>query len=89
MTLDEGSTSAEAKSVLLRGVATLETVDGIPDEYIAAQRKSLDAEQTDAFRRAVEATYDQMVRISIQPRWARFYDFGAGRLPAFLAELVS
>jgi hypothetical protein len=29
-----------------------------------------------------------MARISIEPRWARFYDFGAGRLPAFLSELV-
>lgn len=89
VTIDEGSTPAEAKSVLVRGVATLETVDGIPDEYLAGSRKSLDAEQAEAFKRAVEATYDQMVRISIEPRWARFYDFGAGRLPAFLAELVS
>ena len=89
VTIDEASTPADAKSVLVRGVATLETVDGIPDEYLAGSTKSLDAEQAEAFKRAVEATYDQMVRISIEPRWARFYDFGAGRLPAFLAELVS
>jgi hypothetical protein len=31
--------------------------------------------------------YKQMVRISIEPRWARFFDFGAGRVPAFLANL--
>ncbi|MDT5054594.1 MAG: hypothetical protein QOF66_2960, partial [Mycobacterium sp.] len=31
----------------------------------------------------------QMVRISIEPQWARFYDFGAGRLPDFLANLVN
>jgi hypothetical protein len=30
-----------------------------------------------------------MVRISIEPGWARFYDFGAGRLPGFLTKLVS
>jgi hypothetical protein len=30
-----------------------------------------------------------MVRISIDPQWARFYDFGAGRLPDFLANLVN
>jgi len=29
-----------------------------------------------------------MVRISVEPQWARFYDFGDGRLPAFLANLV-
>jgi hypothetical protein len=33
--------------------------------------------------------YKQMVRISIEPHSARFYDFGAGRLPAFLANLVN
>src|SRR3712207_8187371 len=31
--------------------------------------------------------YKQMVRISIEPRWARFFDFGAGRVPAFLTKL--
>jgi hypothetical protein len=30
-----------------------------------------------------------MVRISIEPQWVRLYDFGAGRLPAFLANLVN
>jgi len=30
-----------------------------------------------------------MARISIEPRWARFYDFGPGRMPSFLVELAS
>jgi nitroimidazol reductase NimA-like FMN-containing flavoprotein (pyridoxamine 5'-phosphate oxidase superfamily) len=89
MTIDVGSTPAEAKSVLVRGVATLETVDGVPDEYIAGSRKSLDAEQVEMFKHSVDAMYDQMVRIAIEPRWARFYDFGAGRLPSFLSTLAS
>jgi nitroimidazol reductase NimA-like FMN-containing flavoprotein (pyridoxamine 5'-phosphate oxidase superfamily) len=88
-TIDVGSTPAEAKSLLVRGVSTLETVDGIPDEYLAASRKSLDAEQAEAFALQVESMYPQMVRISIEPRWARFFDFGAGRIPSFLAELAS
>jgi hypothetical protein len=41
------------------------------------------------FERTVRSTYGQMVRISIEPHWARFYDLGAGRLPAFLANLVN
>ncbi len=89
VTIDVGSTPAEAKSLLVRGVATLETVDGVPDEYLAGSRKSLDAEQVEEFKRQVESMYDQMVRISIEPRWARFYDFSAGRLPSFLSELAS
>jgi hypothetical protein len=32
--------------------------------------------------------YDRMARIAITPRWARFYDFGAGRLPHFLQVLA-
>ena len=33
--------------------------------------------------------YEQMARITIEPQWARFYDFGAGRFPAFLSKLAS
>lgn len=29
------------------------------------------------------------MRIVIEPVWARFFDFGAGRLPDFLADLVN
>jgi hypothetical protein len=32
--------------------------------------------------------YDQMARIAITPHWARYYDFGAGRLPQFLQDLA-
>jgi hypothetical protein len=30
----------------------------------------------------VRSMYRQMARIAITPNWARFYDFGAGRVPA-------
>ena len=32
--------------------------------------------------------YDQMARISIEPVWARFFDFGAGRMPSLTDELA-
>jgi hypothetical protein len=32
--------------------------------------------------------YERMARIAITPTWARFYDFGAGRVPRFLQELA-
>jgi len=48
--------------------------------------------RVDPFRQFVEQcrkTYTRgMARIAITPSWARFYDFGAGRLPRFLQELV-
>ena len=73
----------------MRGLATLETVDGVTDEYLAAAKRSMEETQLAEFEHNVRSTYKQMVRISIEPLWARFYDFGAGRLPAFLANLVN
>ncbi len=88
VTIDGGSTPEEARVLLVRGLATLETVDGVTDEYLAAARASMDGPELAEFERNVRSTYAQMVRISIEPRWARFYDFGAGRLPGFLADLA-
>ncbi len=88
VTIDAGSTPADARSVLVRGIATVEIVDGVADEYLAAARKTMDAEQVETFEHAVRSLYDQMARISIEPRWARFYDFGAGRVPTFISELA-
>jgi nitroimidazol reductase NimA-like FMN-containing flavoprotein (pyridoxamine 5'-phosphate oxidase superfamily) len=36
----------------------------------------------------VRSMYAQMARISIEPVWARFFDFGAGRMPSFLTKLA-
>jgi len=88
VTIDVGSTPSEAKSLLVRGIATVEIVHGVPSEYLAASRKSLDAEQAETFEGSVRSMYDQMARIAIEPRWARFYDFGAGRIPTFLSTLA-
>ena len=66
----------------------METVDGVPDEYLAASRKSLEASKVEEFEQQVRSMYEQMVRISIEPQWARFYDFSAGRLPTFLTNLA-
>jgi hypothetical protein len=89
LTIDTGRAPEEAKALLMRGLATMETVDGVPEEYIAAATKSFEGSQLTEFERDVRSVYKQMVRISIEPRWARFYDFGAGRLPDFLTNLVN
>jgi hypothetical protein len=89
VTIDVGSTPSEAKALLVRGIATVEIVDGVPGEFLAGSRKTLDAEQVEAFERQVRSMYAQMARISIEPQWARFYDFGAGRIPSFLSKLAS
>jgi nitroimidazol reductase NimA-like FMN-containing flavoprotein (pyridoxamine 5'-phosphate oxidase superfamily) len=88
LTIDTGTTPEEARALLVRGLAAVETVDGVTDEYLAAARGAMDEAEVAEFERNVRSTYKQMVRISIEPLWARFYDFGAGRLPAFLANLL-
>ena len=79
-----------AQTLQIRGEAEIEVVDGIPEEYLAASFKGMpDEDQRRQFEASVRSTYERMARISIEPRWARFYDFGGGRLPGFLTKLVS
>jgi nitroimidazol reductase NimA-like FMN-containing flavoprotein (pyridoxamine 5'-phosphate oxidase superfamily) len=89
LTIDGGDKPESAQSLSIRGHAILETVDGVADEYLEMAGKSWDEETRAEFEKQVRTVYKQMVRVSIEPRWARFYDFGAGRLPGFLAELTS
>jgi hypothetical protein len=88
MTIDVGDTPAAAKALLVRGPASVDIVDGVPHEYIAASTKVFDADQLTEFERQVRSMYDQMARICIEPAWARFFDFGAGRMPSFLLKLA-
>jgi Pyridoxamine 5'-phosphate oxidase len=82
---DDGTAS---RALLLRGIATIDVVDGIPSEYLAAATKTMDGDQSHQFEAQVRAMYKQMARIVIEPRWARYYDFGAGRIPGFLRKLA-
>ena len=77
-----------ARAVLVRGVASIEIVDGVASEYLAAAAKSTKGEELAAFEAAVRALYKRMARITIAPTWAHYYDFGAGRLPTFLHRLL-
>jgi hypothetical protein len=88
VTIDVGDTPAEAKALLVRGRASVDIVNGVPDEYFAATTKVMGADELTEFERQVRSLYDRMARISIAPAWARFFDFGAGRIPAFLAKLA-
>jgi hypothetical protein len=40
------------------------------------------------FEQNVRRMYDRMARIAITPTWARFYDYGTGRIPSFLQKLA-
>ena len=74
MTIDVGDTPTEAKALLVRGLASVDIVDGVPDEYIAASTKALGADQVTLLERQVRSMFDQVARISIEPVRARFFD---------------
>jgi nitroimidazol reductase NimA-like FMN-containing flavoprotein (pyridoxamine 5'-phosphate oxidase superfamily) len=88
LAIDGSSTAGQARALSVRGRASIEIVDGVVEEYLAAARKSMGAEAAAEFERNCRAMYDRMARIAITPHWVRFYDFGAGRLPRFLQELA-
>jgi nitroimidazol reductase NimA-like FMN-containing flavoprotein (pyridoxamine 5'-phosphate oxidase superfamily) len=86
ITIDTLGPPAQVLSV--RGSATIKTVTGIPAEYLAAAAKGMSSEEATAFESQVRVVYKEMARISIEPNWAAVYDFGAGRVPQFLHELL-
>ena len=88
LAVDAGSGPGDARSLSVRGHADIRVVDGVAEEYLAASRVTMDAEAAAQFEQACREMYDQMARIAVTPRWARYYDFGAGRFPTFLQELA-
>ena len=81
-------TPSPTRSLLLRGTAEIDVVDGVVPEYLEAAAKSMQGEALAAFEASCRETYDRMARITIVPDWGRYFDFNAGRLPAFLAKLT-
>ena len=86
LAIDAGDTPGSARALSVRGRASVEIVDGVVPEYLAAARKSMEAEAAAEFEQNVRGYFKQMARIAIKPTWVRFYDFGAGRLPGFLQD---
>lgn len=88
LAIDAGNTPGGAKSLSVRGRADVRIVDGVVPEYLAAARRTMDADEAAEFEQNVRRMYAQMARIALTPTWVRFYDFGAGRMPHFLQDLA-
>jgi nitroimidazol reductase NimA-like FMN-containing flavoprotein (pyridoxamine 5'-phosphate oxidase superfamily) len=88
LAIDAGGSAGQARVLSVRGRADIRIVDGVVEEYLAAARKSMDAEAAAQFEQNCRELYVRMARIAITPRWARYYDFSAGRIPVFLQELA-
>ena len=61
--------------LLVRGQATLTSVDGVPDGYLEASHRTLPPDTWDGFDAQVRALYERMIAITIAPHWARLLDF--------------
>lgn len=73
LTIDQGA--FPPKVLLLRGVATVRTVPGIPDGYIVAGRKVMTDEQYSGWVDGVRGLYDEMTVITITLNWVKLLDF--------------
>jgi hypothetical protein len=76
------------KILLVRGRAELDTVAGIPDEYLRMNGSyTMTPEQRVEWEAEVRSLYDGMVRIVVTPTWAKLIDFET-TLPSAVEELV-
>ncbi|HET7490108.1 MAG TPA: pyridoxamine 5'-phosphate oxidase family protein [Acidimicrobiales bacterium] len=89
LAIDQGDSPGGARALSVRGRAEVTIVDGLVPEYLAAARRSMDADAAAVFEENCRRMYDRMARIAVSPTWVRFYDFGVGRMPQYLQELAA
>jgi hypothetical protein len=73
--------------LLIRGAASVELVGGVPEGYIEASRKVTPAEVFEDWEAGVRGLYDEMVRITIEPDWAKLLDFET-TIPKAVEDLI-
>ena len=76
------------RSLLVRGPATVEIVDGVPDAYVAGSRKIIPAESVPGWEAGVRALYEQMAVITVTPDHVVLHDFET-TLPKAVADLLA
>ncbi len=76
------------KVLLVRGAASVEVVDGVPDAYVEASRKLVPAERFAGREAGVRALYTSMAMITITPDWAKLLDFET-TIPKAVQDLVT
>jgi nitroimidazol reductase NimA-like FMN-containing flavoprotein (pyridoxamine 5'-phosphate oxidase superfamily) len=61
--------------LLVRGTASVEQVDGVPQGYLDASEKVTPADEFEGWKAGVLQLYDRMAHIEITPTWAKLLDF--------------
>jgi hypothetical protein len=59
----------------------------VAPEYLEAARKQISEDGMPAFEAQVRELYQQMVRITVEPHWAKLLDFET-RLPTPVEQLL-
>ena len=85
LTIDQGA--FPPKVLLIRGIAEVELVEGIPDGYLTAGRKVMTDDQYPEWVAGVRGLYDEMVVITITPTWAKLLDFET-TIPKAVEDLI-
>jgi hypothetical protein len=76
------------KILLVRGRAELDVVEGVPEEFLAANGvNGMTPEQRSEWEVEVRSLYDGMVRVVVTPAWVKLIDFET-TLPSAVEELV-
>ncbi|MBN9101569.1 MULTISPECIES: pyridoxamine 5'-phosphate oxidase family protein [unclassified Pseudonocardia] len=76
------------RSLLVRGSATVEIVDGVPAEYLAGAPKLMPAGAVPGWQAGVRALYEEMAVITITPDHVVLHDFET-TIPRAVADLVA
>jgi len=74
--------------LLLRGTASLELVDGVPDVYVEASRRIVPEAEFAGWEAGVRALYQRMTVITITPQWAKLLDFET-TIPRAVADILA
>jgi hypothetical protein len=85
LTIDRGA--FPPKVLLIRGVAEVGLVEGVPQGYLDAGRKVMTDEQYPNWVAGVQALYDSMVVITVRPTWAKLLDFET-TIPQAVQDLI-
>ena len=76
------------KVLLVRGLAQVTMVDGVPEEYAAAARRYFGEEQGAAWVAQVGQMVPRMARLAVKPEWVGILDFQT-RFPSALARRMA
>ena len=85
ITIDTGA--FPPKVLLIRGTASLELVQGVPEGYLTAGHKVMTDEQYPEWEAGVKSLYSEMGLITVTPTWAKLLDFET-TIPKAVEDLI-